>query len=201
MPCSMLCSALPPHTRGCTSARWKHADCRRASPAHAGMYPATRRTASPSRRFPRTRGDVPPVGSAPARAYPLPPHTRGCTGIEHNAMPAAPASPAHAGMYPSATSSPSGSSGFPRTRGDVPVDLSAITAAGELPPHTRGCTPVVEDPEASDPASPAHAGMYPNPGCRTPLAARFPRTRGDVPSLCGASGFISSLPPHTRGCT
>ena len=70
---------LPPHTRGCTRSSMQLIGARRASPAHAGMYPAIAPACRWRLSFPRTRGDVPRLGLRRAVQYPLPPHTRGCT--------------------------------------------------------------------------------------------------------------------------
>ena len=156
-------------------------------------------------RFPRTRGDV------PATAYPiegvqlLPPHTRGytrgCTRHVGGLGKSHQASPAHAGMYRCATSDQGVGPRFPRTRGDVPPGAEPQGPYGELPPHTRGCTRLHGHHRGGGAASPAHAGMYPV-GCRpSGTGGRFPRTRGDVPVLRGASLEFRALPPHTRGCT
>ncbi len=113
--------SLPPHTRGCTH----DAPCRgrpqAASPAHAGMHPSPFASSSFPRRFPRTRGDAPWQSGARRSAPPLPPHTRGCTGISEFGLPGAVASPAHAGMHPRLCKGPAPGGGFPRTRGDAPL--------------------------------------------------------------------------------
>ena len=133
-------AALPPHTRGCT----RHArGVRRvaaASPAHAGMYRLAVMAAAGSPRFPRTRGDVPNGSSRASLPAPLPPHTRGCTGARLGHAVAGPASPAHAGMYRRFTVKQSSPTGFPRTRGDVPIGMVRAARPPWLPPHTRGCT-------------------------------------------------------------
>ena len=43
--------------------------------------------------------------------------------------------------------------------------------------------------------------MYLLYGRRAPAGRRFPRTRGDVPSVAPAAAGVNMLPPHTRGCT
>ena len=73
------CRTLPPHTRGCTQAPQPRTKPNRASPAHAGMYPAPRRHSRRAPRFPRTRGDVPMGEQIVEWMRALPPHTRGCT--------------------------------------------------------------------------------------------------------------------------
>ena len=111
------------------------------------------------------------------------------------------ASPAHAGMYPRTRNSPSSGTSFPRTRGDVPRILVAAQKTVQLPPHTRGCTPMRSSGASMRGASPAHAGMYRLSGSLSTRVISFPRTRGDVPRRARVAGDRPGLPPHTRGCT
>ena len=192
---------LPPHTRGCTSRIAPSHGLDGASPAHAGMYPLRGSRFSALRRFPRTRGDVPAMTACAWCEEALPPHTRGCTWAESWRSQGRGASPAHAGMYRKADSAALASTGFPRTRGDVPLNLMCSAHQSRLPPHTRGCTAGRRGARAAPHASPAHAGMYlvEKPPAR--ISNGFPRTRGDVPQGLTAVGRGGGLPPHTRGCT
>ena len=70
-----------------------------------------------------------------------------------------------------------------------------------LPPHARGCTAGIGHLGTTLEASPARAGMYLLIGTAASRIGRFPRTRGDVPSLPDNEGIIFELPPHARGCT
>ncbi len=192
---------LPPHTRGCTHRLPGRPEKFLASPAHAGMYLRQVEADRRRRGFPRTRGDVPYELMEVARVYGLPPHTRGCTERRELSRNAFTASPAHAGMYPLARSGPPTSLGFPRTRGDVPGSPCAGGGAAGLPPHTRGCTATGVVCRLSPDASPAHAGMYlVLKAMRAPVSG-FPRTRGDVPWVELPIYRLTTLPPHTRGCT
>ena len=192
---------LPPHTRGWTRSPSAPAAQHAASPAHAGMDPPGASSRPCPRRFPRTRGDGPgPLPLSQSRA-PLPPHTRGWTR-EGRAVPRhAAASPAHAGMDPAGCGSWSASACFPRTRGDGPSVGEVGSLVSVLPPHTRGWTWAVFDPDAMPPASPAHAGMDPPRASSGRSWTRFPRTRGDGPNADLASLSAKTLPPHTRGWT
>ena len=157
---------LPPHTRGCTPAARRIAWTRPASPAHAGMYRSRVWAARVGARFPRTRGDVPRWYWIVGGQKPLPPHTRGCTPRTRRDGAGAAASPAHAGMYHPLSPCVFVPSGFPRTRGDVPVVRGVVRGVVRLPPHTRGCTHRQADRLRTAWASPAHAGMYPSGTCR-----------------------------------
>ena len=71
----------------------------------------------------------------------------------------------------------------------------------KLPPHARGWTLVVRGDDDLALASPARAGMDPDPGDIPIVVPRFPRTRGDGPALSGTYDREASLPPHARGWT
>ena len=111
---------FPPHTRGMD--RTKRAQVRGATrfPAHAGMDPGWTGAVEEYGRFPRTRGDGPPLLPAPRLTTAFPPHTRGWTVRVRFSSCLRKVSPAHAGMDPTSKSSPSRSASFPRTRGDGP---------------------------------------------------------------------------------
>ena len=131
---------LPPHARGCTLVVLSAMTYLPASPARAGMYPATCRSRSAAGGFPRTRGDVPSgLPLRPCRPA-LPPHARGCTARNRARGGDPRASPARAGMYPALAETLFADAGFPRTRGDVPRGSTGSSARAELPPHARGCT-------------------------------------------------------------
>ena len=160
-------AGLPPHTRGCTPARSRRRVPAVASPAHAGMYLSLRSDHHARAGFPRTRGDVPDFVIDFGEAGRLPPHTRGCTADTAFRQRNKTASPAHAGMYRSPALGEHEPGGFPRTRGDVPRVPVRTGRLRELPPHTRGCTLTATRPALPAAASPAHAGMYPSPACRS----------------------------------
>ena len=192
---------LPPHTRGWTPAVEVRVVGVLASPAHAGMdrSPAWRR--SGRRRFPRTRGDGPVEPGSLGWGYELPPHTRGWTEKLARLEGDHGASPAHAGMDPGTVFPYALKASFPRTRGDGPSAKRSCSYTSKLPPHTRGWTlhrVLVALPTV---ASPAHAGMdLPQPSQHAGIR-RFPRTRGDGPDEELGGGYLSGLPPHTRGWT
>ena len=215
---------FPPHTRGCTldpttpgpgldvspahagmypsfCSTW-HLRYSQVSPAHAGMYRGScERTPPGSGCFPRTRGDVPGRRGSNKIGSWFPPHTRGCTGVISGESLPQSVSPAHAGMYPGYKRIGRTPRGFPRTRGDVPMNNQGILVNGTFPPHTRGCTPSGPGGGDSTGVSPAHAGMYRHWRGRTREHPGFPRTRGDVPHDFNALGLVPEFPPHTRGCT
>ena len=170
--------------------------------------------------FPRTRGDVPRAPTPQKRCLRFPPHTRGCTPVDITVENLCIVSPAHAGMYrskgllawrwsrfprtrdvPHLRNKDLWDKGFPRTRGDVPIDVPGFSCLERFPPHTRGCTRFASSICSFVQVSPAHAGMYRWCTNAWSLLAGFPRTRGDVPQLGFITSCTSVFPPHTRGCT
>ena len=165
------------------------------------MYPNNPSSTLSRRGFPRTRGDVPCIGEDEHWQVMFPPHTRGCTLLPGVRGRFRGVSPAHAGMYRNANTDHIQREGFPRTRGDVPLEEEVAILKDKFPPHTRGCTFSAAVIFALTEVSPAHAGMYRSTGNPISRAPGFPRTRGDVP-IKGAKGIgPKTFPPHTRGCT
>ena len=95
-------------------------------------------------------------------------------------MPAtASGSPAHAGIDPCQLTLRKFREGFPRTRGDRPMQRAGLEIEMLVPPHTRGI-----DPSATD---------------MRRCNVGFPRTRGDRPRPLSCAGCLTRVPPHTRG--
>ena len=87
-------------------------------------------------------------------------------------------SPARAGMDPTAPAPCGGSSRFPRTRGDGPMDLRMMLMEDTFPPHARGWTPVGRVRRAHRCVSPARAGMDLVRIVGRQSRPSFPRARG-----------------------
>ena len=96
----------------------------------------------PETCFPRIRGDVPTSYLAEPPENQFSPHTRGCSCIAAPGLWDLDVFPAYAGMFldPEAFTEPD--YGFPRIRGDVPLEASQIRGSG-FSPHTRGCSAVL----------------------------------------------------------
>ena len=163
----------------------------------SGRYSAT-----PSRGFPRTRGDG-PFGKADMVIPPaFPPHARGWTAGEQTVQPLAGVSPARAGMDRRGGGCSATASGFPRTRGDGPSVQEGLGTLVPFPPHARGWTRVGRLVRKPDTVSPARAGMDPVVATEIPRMKRFPRTRGDGPFGWECLPQRPTFPPHvprTRG--
>ena len=192
---------FPPHTRGWTLESHSSGCGMGVSPAHAGMDPRYSSTSAKRQRFPRTRGDGPWTVPRVFRVGMFPPHTRGWTRHHYPEGGRQDVSPAHAGMDPPHPCRRSGSSSFPRTRGDGPSPVSEYCKDSGFPPHTRGWTRVCRAHVRSGCVSPAHAGMDPLARKRWTLMSCFPRTRGDGPRHRWSDLSPWPFPPHTRGWT
>ena len=78
--------SFPPPTRGWTLRGVTARECRRVSPAHAGMDPPRETLAIIASCFPRPRGDGPILGRRKSSAFTFPPPTRGWTSQCHPAV-------------------------------------------------------------------------------------------------------------------
>ncbi len=190
---------VPPPTRGWplrAQYYWPHSD---GSPAHAGMAPYPAITIWQPWGFPRPRGDG-PVGEAFGASSPsVPPPTRGWPRHRHWWQHASDGSPAHAGMALAGRKCPGAVKGFPRPRGDGPLDTDVAAVWTQVPPPTRGW-PLVPDPLAiAGLGSPAHAGMAPRIPCSCRRTSWFPRPRGDGPRDAQEPAWHPGVPPPTRG--
>ena len=172
---------FPPHSRGWTGTDRGDRASPEVSPALAGMDPRSSLLRTPSRGFPRTRGDGPVTVTVTPNATLFPPHSRGWTrrsdaraGREH-------VSPALAGMDPRPARRSAGWRCFPRTRGDGPSASHSRLTRGLFPPHSRGWTRLPRGALERRGVSPALAGMD--------LTLRVEHT----PKSC--------FPPHSRGWT
>ena len=149
--------------------------------------------------FPRPRGDG-PTGDPDADASPtVPPPTRGWSaGTGEGAQPAK-GSPAHAGMVPDRTGGLGAPAGFPRPRGDGPRAVVHWAEPVQVPPPTRGWSRGGPDRAQAHEGSPAHAGMVRTSPISVMRSCRFPRPRGDGPSMIGGMKCDGWVPPPTRG--
>ena len=190
---------VPPHPRGWSPRAPCCAAAPAGSPAPAGMVPTTRLVDPLVLRFPRTRGDGPPrLSCRPSRSS-VPPHPRGWSPeLPHVALTVT-GSPAPAGMVPDARCGRGRVRRFPRTRGDGPCDPVPCPLPFGVPPHPRGWSQLIAGADAGSDGSPAPAGMVLTQRDLLALVARFPRTRGDGPSLHAVRDMLGVVPPHPRG--
>ena len=151
--------------------------------------------------FPRIRGDVPPHSLGCSQCKPFSPHTRGCSlQIQHRIIER-PVFPAYAGMFLLIQGGFQSDAGFPRIRGDVPVNKAVKDVGTVFSPHTRGCSEHLPGWFGSDGVFPAYAGMFLRLSCRFAKRLSFPRIRGDVPRFVYPQVEQQLFSPHTRGCS
>ena len=174
---------FPPRTRGWTHGILAMNRTYTVSPAHAGMDPNGGVRTVIRDCFPRARGDGPRRRCEIEAITEFPPRTRGWTPHKANQDPDWTVSPAHAGMDPSSVPGSYSGSRFPRARGDGPDSHLRDTGGVKFPPRTRGWTRIGYVEYAITTVSPAHAGMDPLEKPIYSLSNRFPRARGDGPSL------------------
>ena len=174
---------VSPHTRGWTRLDLHPRPVRNGFPAHAGMDPAPPPAAPRTARFPRTRGDGPRKEKGKHHHDWVSPHTRGWTSVSRLGPGHAIGFPAHAGMDPTWYTTSGVYERFPRTRGDGPLALDPEIGRLRVSPHTRGWTSSHENVGGWDGGFPAHAGMDPSMSSWPKAWHRFPRTRGDGPSV------------------
>ena len=129
------------------------------------------------------------------------PRTRGCSGLWLITLQLQPVFPAHAGMFRITPALFMGTCGFPRARGDVPPVKLAHNDFPMFSPRTRGCSELRAENYPVDAVFPAHAGMFRFRNGKPQPPRRFPRARGDVPSIWGVGEGVTLFSPRTRGCS
>ena len=109
--------------------------------------------------------------------------------------------PAHAGMDRRCSLHCPRRMRFPRPRGDGPGYIIRLGVQLEVSPPTRGWTPDQQVSRCFQGGFPAHAGMdlFPTPCADS--AWRFPRPRGDGPTLRRPIDGFTRVSPPTRGWT
>ena len=134
-------------------------------------------------RFPRMRGDVPRGMLGLSNPQQFSPHARGCSANLSNAGVVKVVFPACAGMFRTQKRVIVVYIGFPRMRGDVPKPPKVQQHQVQFSPHARGCSAPVRGQDDSSRVFPACAGMFRRDRPRHQRVQRFPRMRGDVPTL------------------
>ncbi len=170
-----------PRTRGCSQQGAGAPDGDDLFPAHAGVFPSLRRSASSRHSLPRARGGVPGELLLPLPPPCSSPRTRGCSRTACGARRPGPLFPAHAGV-------------FPRSWLHQPIGIRSS-------PRTRGCSLGERVAGAAAALFPAHAGVFP-PTARCCGSARtLPRARGGVPTPSLPPPVVLVSSPRTRGCS
>ena len=145
------------------------------------MFRRARRATHTEVSFPRIRGDVPAILSAPFHWVAFSPHTRGCSLSAPGLPTGQGVFPAYAGMFRERPAVVLHPGGFPRIRGDVPPTVITTPLVEQFSPHTRGCSQQQRYPRVRDQVFPAYAGMFLKLNPQHDKVSCFPRIRGDVP--------------------
>ena len=132
---------VSPPTRGWTREQNERAPTGLGFPAHAGMDLYQWRRGPRYRRFPRPRGDGPPLLLPTCTCIWVSPPTRGWTQAAGLGGHRGSGFPAHAGMDLVAGCRPRRPRRFPRPRGDGPTQPADVPTGHGVSPPTRGWTP------------------------------------------------------------
>ena len=150
-------------------------------------------------RFPRQRGDGPETYDCHMPGIRVPPPARGWS--RHRTRPPRhqPGSPASAGMVPRGRVPGKTITRFPRQRGDGPSGRCRGGLDQRVPPPARGWSHGAARQDGRGYGSPASAGMVPVSPMSDVTVTRFPRQRGDGPSMTLGSSLVKGVPPPARG--
>ena len=195
------CCRSPPRMRGSTPGSPHGLADKAVSPAHAGIDPRARVMRERIEGLPRACGDRPLRGRFQAIQRMSPPRMRGSTC--EFAWTTAPVnvSPAHAGIDPGLDTAPAPARSLPRACGDRPVQRWALHGTAPSPPRMRGSTWNNHIVSATDPVSPAHAGIDRWRRTSASIAASLPRACGDRPGAAQVALATAQSPPRMRGST
>ena len=147
------------------------------------------------------RGDVPGVTDSVVDKIKFSPRARGCSDLCEMVAFAARVFPACAGMFRGAIGPDIYPQSFPRVRGDVPPLRRGTALGAVFSPRARGCSADRRHDSCCAPVFPACAGMFRTRRCARWHSDRFPRVRGDVPSIYLNLLGVVKFSPRARGCS
>ena len=129
-----------PRARGCSGEISALAKRARVFPACAGMFlfPPPRHHHHPG--FPRVRGDVPILQGVADVVAEFSPRARGCSDYKCSLPVLGTVFPACAGMFLPQFFGADWREGFPRVRGDVPLNKLTQLRLAQFSPRARGCS-------------------------------------------------------------
>ncbi len=153
--------ASSPLTRGCFYMDFFIKDKKRIFPAHAGVFPGSIVTISPSLHLPRSRGGVSSFLTWRTDCCGSSPLTRGCFLETRLLVLEVSIFPAHAGVFLDFAIKKDEFVDLPRSRGGVSCASRCPRRCGPSSPLTRGCFLCEQMPEKMWPVFPAHAGVFP----------------------------------------
>ena len=127
-----------PRTRGYFLESVRRPRHYRLFPAHAGVFPCGKRSCGAARALPRARGGISGyMGHATVRAFSSP-RTRGYFRASCRPTFCRALFPAHAGVFPSSSSSVVSRATLPRARGGISAESTSPHHPQRSSPRTRG---------------------------------------------------------------
>ena len=188
-----------PHARGSSFITTVKGLPGRLVPARAGVFPPPPGPCGRRCPRPRTRGGLPLW--AEFRGDPLnsSPHARGSSLREVGIGQRRTLVPARAGVFPPSTPGSTSSCSRPRTRGGLPVSITARCCGSDSSPHARGSSPCPQRLRVRQRLVPARAGVFRATGPACATAKPRPRTRGGLPLLFMGCELADDSSPHARG--
>ena len=129
------------------------------------------------------------------------PRARGCSRLNCVQSKLSTVFPACAGMFLAETQLRGLRRGFPRVRGDVPLNSLLRNPTSQFSPRARGCSHGLPNRQKLHSVFPACAGMFLRRMCSAGTVTGFPRVRGDVPWCHMLGQSIGGFSPRARGCS
>ena len=168
-------------------------------PAHAGVFPATSCSQTHQATLPRARGGISKLQRAIGDALGSSPRTRGYFRSRRHHVATERLFPAHAGVFPGASSHMTVMDTLPRARGGISTRSASCSRTLSSSPRTRGYFRSHLPAGAPCMLFPAHAGVFPESSFTTGGAMALPRARGGISGSREPSSVKPSSSPRTRG--
>ena len=179
----MKTSSLPlssPRTRGYFQQGLRIHPIQPLFPAHAGVFPVLITGACGLMALPRARGGISMVKGIISGAMSSSPRTRGYFRQHFSGICPNPLFPAHAGVFPRSSRSPSLIVSLPRARGGISALDQYQRLNGSSSPRTRGYFLILFASLAMVLLFPAHAGVFPTAIQMCLSRFPLPRARGGI---------------------
>ena len=190
---------LPPRARGRPAQVLRDEADEGTTPACAGTTSPAAAGSVRAGDYPRVRGDDDALQGLGHEGAGLPPRARGRPRRDLLADQSPRTTPACAGTTAPSRPSMSGTSDYPRVRGDDIHTERIPSPPRGLPPRARGRLCVAPRPLLGPGTTPACAGTTRAGGGRRVRSADYPRVRGDDVATVRARASRLGLPPRARG--
>ena len=169
----------------------------RLFPAHAGVFPTSRRPRKRFKALPRARGGISSITRRVRGPRSSSPRTRGYFPDDMARSADTALFPAHAGVFPSMTRGASACTSLPRARGGISERGKCGDSGDYSSPRTRGSFRNIQRPLLSYVALPRARGGI-SEGVRSTRADRrsSPRTRGYFRRYQSEHDLTTLFPAH-----